>query len=132
MSKPTATSRATPSRTIRPAKAGAITVPTEPKAAVHDALKFDRRSSIRLPMTAVAMATFALDDGGTVLTGVEIVETSAVGMGIRSPVEVKIGTRFSLFPDKNNWPAKEGIVSRCSWDGEYYRCGLNLSMAKAA
>ncbi len=104
----------------------------ESKGATHDPLKFDRRSSIRLPMTAVAMATFGLEDGGTILTGVEIVDTSAAGLGIRCPVEVKPGTSFTLYPDKNNWPAKSGIVSRCSWDGEYYRCGLNLALAMAA
>ncbi len=104
----------------------------ESKGATHDPMKFDRRSSIRLPMTAVAMATFGLDDGGTILTGVEIVDTSAAGLGIRCPVEVKPGTSFTLYPDKNNWPSKSGVVSRCSWDGEYYRCGLNLALAMAA
>ena len=115
-------------KSIVPATTAAI----EPKSSTHDPIKFDRRSSIRLPMTAVAMATIALEDGGTILTGVEIVDTSAAGLGVRSPVKISPGTTFTLYPDKNTWPAKSGIVSRCSWDGEYFRCGLNLSLAMAA
>ena len=83
-------------------------------------------------MSGVAMASFAMGHDSNALTGVEIVDTSANGIGIRSPIEVTPGTRFTLYPDSANWPAKSGVVSRCHWDGEYYRCGLNLGLALAA
>ncbi|MBU6412563.1 MAG: PilZ domain-containing protein [Planctomycetes bacterium] len=95
-------------------------------------LTVDRRTSIRLPMTGVAMAAFDDGEGGTILTSVELTDTSAAGLGIRCPVKVTPGTRFSLYSDGATWTPRTGTVSRCAEDGHYYRCGLAIRLLAAA
>lgn len=92
----------------------------------------DRRTSIRLPMTGVAMAAFDDGEGGTILTSVELTDTSAAGLGIRCPVKVTPGTRFSLYSDGATWTPRTGTVSRCNEDGHYFRCGLAIRLLAAA
>jgi len=95
-------------------------------------LTVDRRDSIRLPMTGVAMAAFDDGEGGTILTSVELTDTSAAGLGIRCPVKVSPGTHFSLYADGATWTPRTGTVARCSEDGHYFRCGLAIRLLAAA
>lgn len=97
-----------------------------------DVLKFDRRTTKRSPADGIAMAAFDDGFGGTVLSSVELLDTSTGGLGLRSPVRARVGAGVTLYPDGSRWPPYTAVVARCDPDDDYFRIGLALASRRAA
>ena len=95
-------------------------------------LPFERRAGERVDLSGGAMAAFYDEDGAFGLTRVELVDTSGAGIGMRCPVQVAPGVRFSLYSGSIPLPHQTGIVVRCSREGEEFRIGLRCDRRKAA
>lgn len=104
--------------------------------AVHldtsDTLRFERRGAERTPASGAVMAVFADHHGPSVLTRVELVDTSAGGLGFRSPVAVEPGGRFTLYSGSVPIAHGAGTVARCIPEGSHYRLGARCGQRRAA
>lgn len=94
--------------------------------------KLDRRHDERQSIVGDGIAAFVDGEGGAKVCKVEFVDASGMGLGIRCGIAITPGARFTLRPDSGLSQAHAGVVSRCSRDGEGYRLGLKLFLAKAA
>lgn len=95
-------------------------------------LPFERRSGERVGLNGGAMAAFYDEDGAIGLTRVELVDTSGAGIGMRCPVRIEPGVRFSLYSGSIPLAHQSGTVVRCSREGEEFRIGLRCDRRKAA
>jgi hypothetical protein len=96
------------------------------------ALRLERRLAERRPVRGGAMAAFFDEDGALSLTRVELVDASGGGMGLRCPVAVEPGVRFSLYSGTIPLPHTTGVVARCEEEGEEFRVGLRCDRRMAA
>ena len=108
------------------------TLPAWARSAEDRIRKLDRRYDERQSIAGDGIAAFVDGEGGAKVCKVEFVDASGMGLGIRCGIAVTPGARFTLRPDSGLSQAHAGIVSRCSPDGEGYRLGLKLFLAKAA
>jgi hypothetical protein len=76
-------------------------------------LSFERRAWERVARVGGAMAAFYDEDGAVCLTRVELVDASVSGLGLRCPMAIAPGTRFSLFAGGLPLPHVSGVVVRC-------------------
>ena len=94
---------------------------------VEERLKrMDRRREERQALGGTAMAVFADRGSAAKIAQVELVDSGATGVGVRSYVNVDKGSSFTLTPDNVLLPKVTGTVVRCIRDGEGYRLGLRL------
>lgn len=94
--------------------------------------RFERRAEGREAVGGEAMAAFYDEDGALSLTRVELVDESVHGMGLRSPVRVEAGVRFSLHAHGRRLAHTTGMVARCEAAGEKWRVGLRCDPKRAA
>ncbi len=94
-------------------------------------LKFDRRRYARLPSGGSFVVAYH-DENGAGITRVELLDSSATGLGLRSPVPLSPGTRLSLFIEGNTLPGRTGVVVRCEKDARGFRAGLACDARVAA
>lgn len=78
------------------------------------------------------MAAFFDEDGALSLTRVELVDESSGGMGLRCPLEVPVGARFSLHARDGERGHTTGAVVRCERAGEEWSIGLRCDGTRAA
>ncbi|MCC6662001.1 MAG: PilZ domain-containing protein [Phycisphaerales bacterium] len=97
-----------------------------------DTLRFERRASGRTPVSGSVMALFADQHGPSVLTRLELVDSSHDGLGFRSPVEVQPGDRFTLYSGGIPVAHGAGTVARCIPEGSHYRLGVRCEQRRAA
>ncbi len=95
-----------------------------------DCLRFDRRVDERLPASGSAIGAFVDAEGAFTLTRVEVVDESAAGLGLLSPVEIPSGRRCTLCAGLV--PHESGVVTRCRPEGEAFRVGLRCDRREAA
>ena len=96
---------------------------------------FERRCGSRAPRNGVAMAAFIDSHGAIALTRVEVVDASDGGLGLRCPVAVDTGARFSLYNGggASIAPAHHtGHVAVCRRDGLTWRLGVVCDRRMAA
>lgn len=96
------------------------------------ALRLERRSGERRAQPGAAMAAFFDEDGALSLTRVELMDSSPGGLGLRCPVEIEPGVRFSLYSGSIPLPHTTGVVARCEPDGDDFRIGLRCDLRLAA
>ncbi len=94
--------------------------------------RFERRAEGREAVSGEAMAAFYDEDGALSLTRVKLVDESVHGMGLKSPVQVEAGVRFSLYAKGGRLAHSTGVVARCDADGEEWRVGLRCDAARRA
>lgn len=94
--------------------------------------KLDRRHDERANIDGEGLAAFVDGEGGAKVCKVQFVDASALGLGVRCGIAVTPGSRFTLRPERGLTQAHSGVVCRCTKDGDVYRLGLKLALAKAA
>lgn len=100
--------------------------------------QFDRRRVPRYETCGSAVADFGGAGDGHVVAGVELVDSSASGLGFLSPTPVSIGQKVRVFIGHSPVPGRSGRVARCfeehGPDGRTcgYRVGLDTGFARAA
>jgi hypothetical protein len=89
----------------------------------------------RLPRSAAGgrvLATVTRSTGDVAVVGVQLVDSSAAGLGLYSPVFVEPGDLVGLHFDGSALPSRLGRVVRCEPHGEGYRVGLAAARRVAA
>jgi hypothetical protein len=109
-----------------------IDMPPHPDATDGRTLCFERRGSARAPARGSVMAAFADEDGALVLTRVDLVDQSDVGLGLVCPVRVDAGVRFALYGGGAPLAHSTGVVARCSEGDDGFRVGLRCDLRRAA
>jgi hypothetical protein len=99
--------------------------------------KLDRRREARQTVVGNAMAAFSTGHDPVRLVPVDLLDGSAHGVGVLSPVPVEMGTTLCLYPstaaDQPNLDARRiGLVVRCEPKPEGYVIGVRCAAAKAA
>ncbi|USN99854.1 MAG: hypothetical protein H6810_04105 [Phycisphaeraceae bacterium] len=98
----------------------------------------ERRRVPRYESSGSAVADFGGADGGHVVAGVDLVDSSASGLGFVSPTPATPGQRVRIFLGHSPVPGRSGRVARCfalpGPDGRPrgYRIGLDTGYARAA
>jgi hypothetical protein len=87
-------------------------------------IPFDRRRHPRSPSEGTLMAAFVCDRAGITLARVERLDTSRHGAGLRCPLEIEPGTRFSLQREGSPLSNDRGVVARCTKSNDHYTLGL--------
>jgi len=77
------------------------------------------------------LATFS-NDGRVGVAGIELIDSSACGLGVRSPLPATPGDLLGFHFDDTVLPSRLGRVVRCERDGDGYRIGLVAATAQAA
>ncbi len=116
----------------------------EPAGGV-DGYRLERRRSPRRPQRTRATAAFE-DEGGAIIAGVTVLDASSCGLGLECPVPVPAGARVSVLDQdapvdtppgalpgaRPGEPrADVGIVAHCRPEGDAFRVGVRLSVARA-
>ncbi len=80
------------------------------------------------------MAAFTDEETGELtLTRLDLIDSSGCGLGLRSPLKITPGHRFSLYGiGRRPLPYRTGIVAGCRSEGEQYRIGLRCDSRIAA
>ncbi|MBX3363169.1 MAG: PilZ domain-containing protein [Phycisphaeraceae bacterium] len=95
-------------------------------------LKFDRRSSPRIPADGFAMIAFG-DQTDHVLIPVMLRDISHGGLGVDAHRAVEPGTPFVMYANGAPCPHHQGEVARCvSQGGKSFRLGLCTTPLLAA
>ncbi len=100
--------------------------------------KLDRRRVPRYETYGQAVADFGDGPDGHVVAGVELVDSSASGLGFISPTPVPVGRTVRIFIGRSPVPGRSGRVARCyeikGSDGlvRGWRVGLDTGFAQAA
>lgn len=97
-----------------------------------DRLRLERRCEERRPASGSVMGAFVDVEGAFMLTRVELVDESAAGLGLLSPVEIEPGRRFTLYAGPLHLAHDSGVVTRCRPEGRGYRVGLWCDRLMAA
>lgn len=97
-----------------------------------DPIPFDRRRNTRSAATDTVMASFVSDQAGITLARVTITDISREGAGLRCPLQIEPGTRFSLYRDGALLGADHGIVERCTRTQDHYTLGLRFEERRDA
>jgi predicted N-acetyltransferase YhbS len=97
-----------------------------------DRLRLERRAEERSPLSGSVMGAFVDDEGAFTLTRVELIDESAAGLGLLSPVEIQPGRRFTLYVGPLHVAHDSGVVARCEMEDEGYRVGLRCDGRMAA
>lgn len=92
----------------------------------------DRRREDRTALEGSGVAVFNDRDGGAKICKIDFVDASGTGLGVVCGLAVEPGTPFMFRPDSGLKRAHSGRVVRCIREGDRYRMGLALSIAKAA
>lgn len=98
----------------------------------------DRRRVPRYETSGSAVADFGDGRSGHIVAGVELVDSSASGLGFISPMPVPLGKNVRIFIGHSPVPGRSGRVARCieikGADGRVrgYRIGLDTGFARAA
>lgn len=96
-------------------------------------LPFERRRAPRARVAGQAMAVFSAQSHSAAgLTYVCLLDASAGGLGVLSPIEVKPGASFSLVPDTGPFPRVVGTVARCEPRDGAFLLGLAVAARKVA
>jgi PilZ domain-containing protein len=92
----------------------------------------ERRRLPRTPTMALVTATISREEGVAVTT-VSLVDTSACGIGVRSPIPAEPGDLFGFHFDGTVLPSRLGRVVRCEREehGDWYRIGLAAEQKQA-
>lgn len=99
---------------------------------VNPPIALERRQSPRARLSGSATAIFTGGPGAGQLTNVQLVDACAGGLGVLSPVEVAMGSAFSIMPDAGRFPRLTGIVVRCEKHEGGFRLGLAGKLRVAA
>ncbi len=91
-----------------------------------DPIPFDRRRLARTPSEGSAMASFVSDEAGITLARVEFTDSSREGAGLRCPLQIEPGTRFSLYREGVALGSDRGIVARCTRARDHFILGLRF------
>ena len=85
----------------------------------------ERRRLARTPTLGLVTATISREQGVAVAT-VSLIDTSACGVGVRSPIPAEPGDLFGFHFDGTVLPSRLGRVVRCEREehGDWYRIGL--------
>lgn len=97
-----------------------------------DRIRLERRADERTPIAGSVMGAFVDDEGAFTLTRVELLDESAAGLGLLSPVHIEPGRRFTLYAGPMQVAHDSGVVARCEPDGDAYRVGLRCDRRLAA
>lgn len=98
----------------------------------------DRRRVPRYDTVGSAVVDFGDLSLGHRLSGVELVDSSASGIGVMSDVPAEIGSMARIFFDGSSLPCRVGRVARCvpipdvATGGTRFRIGLDSGLAQAA
>lgn len=92
----------------------------------------DRRREDRSNLEGSAVAVFDDREGGAKICNIRFVDVSGGGLGVFSGLAVVPGSAFMFRPDSGLRQPHGGTVVRCEREGEGYRLGLRLRLAKAA
>lgn len=91
-----------------------------------------RRSSPRAKVSGQAMAVFSREAGPGSLTYVSLVDASARGLGVLSPIQVEPGAAFSIVPETGSYPRAVGVVARCVAVDGVFHLGLATAARRVA
>jgi hypothetical protein len=97
-----------------------------------DPIPFDRRRHGRNPSEGSVMASFISDETGITLVRVELKDSSREGAGLRCPLQIEPGTRFSLYRDGLALSSDRGVVARCTCVEDHYILGLRFEERSGA
>lgn len=101
----------------------------EPKP--HRPDRPNRRAGVRRKVSGTATARgYAL--GGAVEAPVRLVDASAHGIGLDSPVAFEVGTEIRLHFNDQPIAGRTGLVARCDEHDGVYRVGIDMDAAVAA
>lgn len=104
-----------------------------PASESPSSLPLERRRAPRARVAGQAMAVFSGQcHSAAGLTCVWLLDASAGGLGVLSPIEVKPGASFSLVPDTGPFPRVVGTVARCEHRDDAFLLGLAVAARKAA
>lgn len=101
-------------------------------------LSFERRRVPRYDTCGSAVADFGDGPDGHIIAGVELLDSSAAGLGFASPTPVAVGRDVRVYMGNSPVPGRTGRVARCDEkigaDGRItaYRIGLDTGPALAA
>ncbi len=100
--------------------------------------RIDRRRVPRYETCGSAVADFGEGPDGHVVAGVELIDSSASGLGFISPTPVPVGRPVRIYIGHSPVPDRSGRVARCieikGPDGRIrgWRVGLDTGYARAA
>ncbi len=97
-----------------------------------DPIPLERRSCRREKARGVMTAALAADAGAGMLTRIELVDASDMGVGFVSPLRASVGTCVELYADDPHAAVFAGVVARCEPTRGGYRIGLRCRMRVAA
>ena len=97
-----------------------------------DPIPLERRSCPREKARGVMTAALAADAGTGMLTRIELVDASDMGVGFVSPLRASVGTCVELYADDPRTAVYTGVVARCEPMPGGYRIGLKCRMRIAA
>lgn len=97
-----------------------------------DPIPFDRRRHARSASESTAMASFVSDETGITLARVVFTDVSREGAGLRCPLEIEPGTRFSLYRDGAPLSSDRGVVARCTRAQDHFILGLRFEERRNA
>lgn len=112
--------------------------PASGRAGDEGSYRLERRRMPRYGTSGPAVADFGETDEGHIIAGVELIDSSASGLGFLSPTPVEIGRRVRIFLGQSPVPGRSGRVARCrevlDTEGCHrgYRIGLDTGLARAA
>ncbi len=101
-------------------------------------IRLERRRVPRYETRGSAVADFGSGPDGHIIAGVELLDSSASGLGLLSPTPVEIGRRVRIYLGHSPVPGRSGRVARCldvrTATGVHkgYRIGLDTGLARAA
>lgn len=91
----------------------------------------NRRAGIRRKVSGAATA-HGYTMGGAVQAPVRLVDASAHGIGLDSPVPFEVGTEIRLHFNDQPIAGRTGLVARCDEHAQGYRVGIDMDAAVAA
>ena len=97
-----------------------------------DPIPLERRSCPREKARGALTAALAADAGTGMLTRIELVDASDMGVGFVSPLRASVGTCVELYADDPRTAVYAGVVARCEPMPGGYRIGLKCRMRIAA
>lgn len=97
----------------------------------------DRRRTPRYDIKGSAEALIRRTDGTSAITGIELLDSSATGLGILSRIPADLGDEVNVHWDHSPLAGRRGTVARCEpvalETGEIaYRLGLSSAAVAAA
>jgi len=95
-------------------------------------ITFDRRRLPRKEMKGFAMAVFTQGACAGTVVRVELVDGSHTGLGIKCPIEITLGSSFSLIPEHPMMPRAVGLAVRCEDAEGGFRIGLRTRLGVVA